>query len=123
MIDKYAVFGPNDELLTRLNERLAQRQGVSDEALAALVVSHQLRWLIFEAAEAVKDEPKTLRMLAGVFSALETEQQRLWNFPLDPRFHHFFELPGCTCPKIDNMERLGTDYMIRSLNCPIHGKD
>jgi hypothetical protein len=121
-INKYTVTGPNGEVLTVLNGSLAQRQGVSDEAMAALVTSHQLRHVLFTAAEQVKSEPLKLRMLARMFTALEFEQQRLWNFALDDRFHHFFELPGCTCPKLDNLERLGTSYSIRALDCPIHGE-
>ena len=118
---KYAVLGPNGEVLTHLNERLAIRQGVSDEQLEALKTSYRLRWILFEAAKQSLEEPLKLKMLAGVFDQLESEQQKLWNFKDDPNHHRFFDFPGCACPKHDNAERLGTPYKIYSEGCPIHG--
>ena len=121
MTDKYDIPGPNGESLGRLNAGLAVRQGVSDEALAALVTSHQLKHMLFEAAEKSLDQPLKLKLLAALFQALEFEQQALWNFPRDANFHFFWAFPGCTCPKIDNRERWGTGMAIRSDACPIHG--
>jgi hypothetical protein len=118
----YDVLGPNSELLTRLNGPLAERMGVTDENLEALKVSHQLRHLLFEAAKNRIHEPATVRMLAAMFSALESEQQRLWGFPVDPKFHRFFDFPGCSCPKLDNDEWLGSGHPIIALDCMIHWK-
>ena len=121
MTDKYDVLGPDGQVLTRLNARLAIKKGVNDEQLEALKMSHQLRWMLFEAAKKSLDEPLKLKMLAAMFDSLEDEQQTLWNFGADPNFHRFFDFPCCKCPKIDNAERLGTPYKIYAGNCPIHG--
>lgn len=117
----YDVLGMSGEVLTTLNRRLAERQAITDEQLDALKTSHQLRWMLFETAKQVYNKPVTLQMLASMFDALETEQQKLWNFPADPNYHRFFDFPGCKCPKMDNAEAMGTQYRIYSGDCSIHG--
>lgn len=116
------VYGPNDEVLCTLNERLIERQRITAEQLSALKMSHQVRHMLFEAAKATT-EPLKLKMLAALFEALEFEQQELWNFPRDRNFHRWFDFPGCTCPKMDNAQWLGFDRRIRVQSCPIHGWD
>jgi hypothetical protein len=120
--DKYIVTGPDGKIITSLNPQLAAHQNVSDEQLEALKLSHQLRWMIFEAAKKVIEEPLKLKMLANIFDLLETEQQKLWNFKLNQNIHRFFDFPGCKCPKIDNADRLGTPYRVYSEECTIHGE-
>ena len=52
---------------------------------------------------------------------LEFELQRLWNFPQGKEFHKYWLSVGhCSCPPLDNLERLGYGRII-NLNCPIHG--
>lgn len=123
---KYEVIGPDGECLTRLDSGLAQRQQVTDEQRAALILSHQLKHVLFEGARAViaaggPARDSKLLLLAEQFAALEAQQQRLWNFKVDKRYNHFFDFPGCTCPKLDNAERVGTDYTITAHDCPLHG--
>lgn len=120
MSSKFEVPGIDGKPLTYLNERLAVQQKVSDDALSAIILSHQLRWMLFETAKKITD-PTKLKLLANVFTALEFEQQKLWNFPQDKNFHRFFDFPGCKCPKLDNADALGTSYKIHSQDCPIHG--
>ena len=122
-MSKYEVLDPsgNGKVITVLNEQLAKNQMVTDEQLSALRLSHQVKHLIFKKAKGTKDERK-LSLLAELFDELEYLQQELWNFPRDARFHRFFELPNCQCPKIDNYDALGTDQHIIVLSCPAHGK-
>ena len=122
MSDKYQVLGISGEVLTNLNQSLAERQKITDKQLDALKLSHQLRWMLFEVAKK-ETAPLKLRLLAQVYDALEFEQQKLWNFPPDPNFHMFFDFPGCKCPHMDNMDRLGTSYKIHAQHCPIHGTE
>lgn len=118
---KFDVLSPTGEYITMLNPRLAARQKVTDDQLQALRASHVVRRAIFDVAEANRTHPTTLRMLATLFAHLESQQQELWNFGANPDFQRFFDLPGCTCPKMDNAERLGTPYKIYDPGCPIHG--
>lgn len=119
--DKYTVVGPDGKKLTRLNETLAIRQKLSDERIAALVMSHQVKHMLFEAAKTVLDEPLKLRMLAKMFDELEFEQQKLWGFEQSKNHHFFWQFPGCKCPKLDNRDWWGTPYTIKAQDCPIHG--
>lgn len=118
---KYDVFDHTGKYVTTLNPRMAIAQGVNDDQLAALRASHLLRREIFDLAKENVTNTFALEMLANVFTALETEQQKLWNFKPDPNYHRFFDLPGCKCPKIDNAEAVGTSTKIYSNDCPIHG--
>jgi hypothetical protein len=117
MTSKFIIPGIN----ISLNEHLAKRQGVTDDELVALKVSHQLKFMIFSAAQQYKKDPKVLQMLYAVETALEFEQQKLWHFEPNKRFHRFFEFPGCTCPKLDNIDRIGVGPFIFYTSCPVHG--
>jgi len=119
MSDKYAVTYKG-KVITRLNERLASRQKITDEQLEALKVSHQVRYIIFERAKKTKDSRK-LKELAALLEELEFLQQGLWNFPQDRNFHRWFDLPNCLCPKMDNEDALGVDHRTTRLDCPAHG--
>lgn len=118
--DRCIVRGPNDEVLCVLNPLLLIRQNINDEALEALKLSHQLKHLLFEAAKKTTNK-SSLRLLAAHFDELEYHQQELWGFPQDENYHRFFDFPGCTCPKMDNEDRLGTAFKIYQDDCPIHG--
>lgn len=116
----YDVIGPEGFRICSLNKKLAKKQGVSKEQLEALKLSHQLRFLLFETAKTTT-EPLKLKMLANLLEILEFRQQELWNFPIDKNYHHWFELPNCICPKLDNLDRLGTKFRIYDYKCPVHG--
>lgn len=120
-MSKFEVPGPDGNMMFSLNERLAERQKVTDEQLEALVMSHQLRFMLHEAALAGMRRPLILKMVARVCDALEQEQQKLWNFPVDANYRRFWEMPGCACPKLDNAERIGTPNKIINRGCQIHG--
>ncbi len=129
----YTVYGPSGQYLCSLNRFLVRSQGVDDAGVEALKTSHQLRWIILEGAREIcrigPDKPLIpetekklkLKLLASMLTALEFEQQRLWKFTLDANYHRFFDLPGCTCPKLDNAERVGSPHKIHNVDCPIHG--
>lgn len=54
-------------------------------------------------------------------TGIEFELQELWGFPMDIKYHKFWERPRCKCCKMDNEERAGTGYYIINENCPLHG--
>lgn len=120
IINPLDVFDEDYNYICGLNERLVNKQNISQVEIDALKTSHQLKHYIFKKAESCKQNETTLKMLAKMFETLEFEQQKLWHFPLDKNFHHFFELPGCTCPKSDNLNVCGTLLKYISHTCPIH---
>lgn len=105
-----------------INERLAQSKGLSEETVRLLVQTHiRLRRMFWIASRIThRDERKRI---GAIVQKIEFKLQRLWGFKQDPNFHSwFFRIPGCTCPKMDNQERIGTGYFIRTLDCPFHGE-
>jgi hypothetical protein len=52
---------------------------------------------------------------------IEFELQRSWKFPLDAKFHRFWEIPGCDCHKMDNEDAYPTGHYSISGGCKIHG--
>lgn len=110
----------NEKIVSRLNKRLAEKQGVSSEELQALIQTHVVKHHLFNTARSTKN-PDILKKLAEAFELLEFEQQKLWHFPQDYKFHRWFDFPGCECPKIDNQENIGFDRKIYVGSCPIHG--
>lgn len=118
---KYRVVDRAGNFICYLNPVLANRNKVSDENLAALRLSHIVREKLFNMARKTKDSRK-LKAFAELFEELEFEQQRLWGFPQDRNFHRWFDLPGCTCPKMDNEDAYSTDRRIVMHSCPAHGR-
>lgn len=87
--------------VTELNSTLLREQDLSPTHIEALKTSHQIRQILFD--------------------ELDFCQQEIWGFDQDARHHRFFDIPGCTCPKSDNEDRLGHEQAIYDRNCPAHG--
>ena len=109
-----------------INMALAVRLGFGEKRVAKIVLTQAL-------AEACIDEMRrlsptiesrsTFLALAKSWTSTQFILQALWKFPEDARFHRFWELPHCACPKVDNEERWGTDWTIRASQCPLHGEE
>jgi len=60
--------------------------------------------------------------LAAELTELEYQLQDNWNFPRDSSYHKYWiQLPHCTCPITDNLDRIGVAEAIYSNDCPYHG--
>ena len=54
--------------------------------------------------------------------SLETTLQLLWGFPYDKNYQTYrFGFKDCTCPKMDNHDRVGTGVFIYDKECAVHG--
>lgn len=130
MDDKY-VITYNGKPVSRLNERLVARQGVTDEQLENLKAIHELKLELFRLmgivlAEYLRDGDATeLKAGADLLEQIEFALQRNWNFSEDSGMHEWYLVPGCMCPKMDNQERrfpnAPTFLRIVNVECPIHG--
>ena len=104
-----------------LNQNLVARNGVSPSSQLELCA-------LYDKLEAVlllsKDELLTKAdydIISDKVTELEFELQRLWGFPQDKEFHKYWlNIGSCSCPKMDNMDRLGYGRII-NLGCPVHG--
>jgi hypothetical protein len=121
MIDeKYIVRDENGEVVSVVSDTLAERRNISDESLERIKKLHLKRFQVKEEMTKTCDRSR-LGMLANMIKDIEFELQDLWGFERDYSMHDWFDVPKCTCPKMDNRERKGTGYQIISLDCPIHG--
>lgn len=98
-----------------INLSLAERYNLSDSNIALIELNHRQLALIKENPYRYEDPVKQIRLL-------EFSMQYLWGFPEDSDFHrHWMDIKGCVCPKLDNMERVGSGYFVISGDCPWHG--
>lgn len=103
-----------------INPNLCKKQNITQEGLDELKATHILVQKTLEAMENT-DDPHTLKMLNAAWKDHQFKLQKVWGFDMNADFHHWYTVPKCRCPKVDNAERWGTKYGIISGNCPIHG--
>jgi len=104
-----------------LNSSLVEGQKLSQQQITKLLKLHFLQ----AAAKDLMDHVENVKMLpklAAVIEDLNFQMQELWGFNRDANFHCWYEVPRCTCPKMDNRDRFGTDQRIYDLECPVHNK-
>jgi len=103
-----------------INPNLCKKQKITLEGLGELRTLHLGVQNILNAMEHT-DDVGTLKVLNMEWKRLQFELQQVWGFEQNANFHHWYTVPKCRCPKIDNAERWGTGYGIVSGACPIHG--
>ena len=101
------------------NKQLADARNIPQGNRDAIDVLHTRLKTFLHRSEMWVDDKEA----PEIVRAYEFVLQDLWQFPLDDKFHSYtFDLKRCTCPKIDNMERVGrTSTRIYSGDCPHHG--
>lgn len=104
----------------QLNVRMVIERNFSGETIDTIIELHRKRWDIVDEMAANVSSVSFLRQKAQEHKEINFELQRLWGFELDSNKHLWYELPGCTCPKMDNRD-LGGHGSIISADCPIHG--
>jgi hypothetical protein len=110
------------ELVHYISPLLAKQQNLSDENLEILKELHVKRLGLFERiTEAVKSFPEIVPNLMIEYTAGEFEMQDVWRFPQDENFHRFWDIPACTCPRMDNDDLVGSSHSVIDGACPLHG--
>jgi len=105
-----------------LNPNLIKKQGVDKEGVKLIKTIHVMLLTIFDEIEK-EDDPDKLHVFADVINELDFKLQEAWGFERDANYHTWwYRAPKCTCPTMDNQERVGTPYSIVSEDCPLHGK-
>lgn len=102
-----------------LNPRLVASQQLTPEAIAKIEALHEVRHKLIKRMKLAK-KPETLKTLAWRVTETEYALQTAWGFPTDSAYHRYWELPGCSCPRLDNAD----DWPYRqhySQTCLIHG--
>jgi len=105
----------NDELI---KEKDLPGRTIGKIGSLHLQIKHKLNYL-HENVDEIKDDEK--ETIAGWIEELEFQLQECWQFPKDISYHYYWkELPGCTCPRLDNDDLRGTGMRIYDGRCPYH---
>ncbi len=62
-----------------------------------------------------------LDFLLAHWERLQFDLQEAWGFTKDKRYHRFWELTSCNCPKADNEDSYPSGYYFISGKCALHG--
>lgn len=54
---------------------------------------------------------------------IQYQLQDAWGFERNIKFHKFWKLTSCSCPKMDNDDRYPSGYYVMSGKCALHGKE
>lgn len=120
MKDKLVIkFG--GEPIGLLNEDMIFAQNVTKTGIEKLKKLHIQRHILFLLAAKSQDDSTLLHNLASELETIEFDMQKAWKFEPNRNFHSWWnQIPGCSCPKIDNLDTYGTDLRYMNGNCPVH---
>lgn len=97
-----------------LNKQLLEKQGIDEEGEKLILSLH-------EQLQDVLHRPKAYENPVDLIEDLEYCLQNAWKFGRDRDKHSWWmEIKGCTCPRMENLDRCGTTYRVISGNCPWH---
>lgn len=97
--------------------RLIVEQNISEQEEIALSVIHHRMAEFLNNPDRVDPE-----LAQGIVTGFEYVLQAVWKFPLDNSYHRYGNnLNGCTCPQLDNLERVGrTNTRLVNPECKFH---
>lgn len=101
-----------------INNKLADKMGVPFSVKQTIEKLHLKRDKILK-----KMEEKVNFKLYKEWEMNEKKLQKLWGFEINKNYYKFWEVPHCTCPKLDNNDRYPYGLYIINSNCPYHGKE
>lgn len=105
----------------RLNERLILQQNLSESEVEQILRLHEYKLAIRAKMKALPSDSPKIKDYAADLEQIEFLLQDAWKFKRDANFHRFWEVPHCSCPKMDNEDAYPSGYYVRSMTCPIHG--
>lgn len=104
-----------------LNAEWVRQKGLNDKQLARLRKVHLKRVEIFKEMQKETDVVKLQKYVERV-KRLEFQLQAAWGFNRNVDFHSWwYRCPHCSCPTIDNDERVGTSFSVINDSCILHG--
>lgn len=106
-----------------VNPGIVKKQGLDSNRVEKILQLHIDRMELVDGMREL-DPTKDLQALLDLelkHREIQYALQAAWGFSRDRSMHDWFEVPHCSCPKMDNRERKGTPYQIRSLDCIYHG--
>ena len=116
-----------------LNSSLIKSQGLGRIEVGMIFNLHGQKLFLFDEARSLlqemaakgfisKSDKKEIKRINSILEGLEFSAQEVWGFERNEDYHNWWmDLPGCTCPHFDNLERRGVKGYIYSGDCPWHG--
>ena len=107
-----------------LNERLIEKQQISEDDIQQIIDLHNEREDLFEWMGNLDpiQEQHRLQLSAKLLTDIEFQLQEAWKFTKGKQYHTWwYMVPHCKCPFMDNREAFGTDFAVISVDCPVHG--
>ncbi len=102
-----------------VNLSLAKKYGLSKDSVIMISSLHQQRQVIFEALQSGVFKPS--KRVNSILESIEESLQLQWFNKVDMKYYRFWDIPKCTCPKLDNSERYPYGNYIISESCKFHG--
>lgn len=106
-----------------INLELAQRQNLSEDEVFKIEQLHYSRKLLHDAiAQAIAAGNKIVaRAIAKALPEIELELQKLWKFEQNVDYYKFWNVPGCSCSKLDSDDNFPYGPYYINNGCNIHG--
>ena len=106
-----------------INLSLARKRGLDDEDIMQIqLLQRERETLIDEMQLTQGTDVGALGYYGDLLAILEKQLQGIWKLDEDLSYTRFWELPHCTCPAMDNEDRMGANAgSIISGGCPVHG--
>ena len=116
-----------------INLKLAAERGIDNTDIVQIQTLHTQRADIVKSMKGIQPltdgklvytvgEYDYLQYCGDYLGILEAEIQRLWGWEADASMTKFWLLPHCTCPVLDNEDRMGCNAgSIINGECPVHG--
>lgn len=103
-----------------INKKLAEKMNLNEDIIKKIEELHLKRKDYYNRMEIAPVDD--LKEWDRLLTELEYDLQELWGFPMDSKYHKFWERPHCLCPKMDNRDRYPSGYYVINEECPLHGK-
>jgi len=114
----------------KLNTGLMMENGLSTDEIKNIIKLHEEIKNIFNKEQEIIDsgeivyEKDQLKEMDKRIKEIEFELQKLWHFNQDEEYHSWwFRQPACSCPTLDNFERVGVTGFVINRDCILHGKE
>ena len=106
-----------------INRELAKERGLSEETIAQIQKLQDKRDEIEKEMAYCWDFAEEKAKILDIFDQWKINEfalQVLWGFEPNANYHRDFNLPYCTCPKLDNEDVLGTSIRYVTEGCVYH---
>lgn len=117
---EYQIRDKNNTTLLILNPILIGKQKVKEKNIEKLLEIY-IEGLCIEYK--MRDEEylkENRKELTDQWTNNQYKLQELWGFEKNIKMHKFWNVPNCTCPKLDNEDIYPSEKYWTNANCPVH---